>query len=633
MESEIFMDTVFTGKEIREAIHLSHQRSKTYNISPHRRDPNQVKLSADELRQRQEANRDLLAVVVTYIEEFYEQLSPDDFIIAFVDRDGYILNLYGSKELQALFAEGNCAPSYRWTEKDVGTTAISLCLYLQKPVILNSTDHYCTQAHRFTSSAAPIFGPKKELQGVFVVSGNADLVHPHTLLMVSSVAGMFEKHMRVVRRTNEMAFYIGFLDSMIEAAGTGVLTVDKDARVWKTNRKGKQILRRNDLEGKPVSTLKGLDIDLDDIYKNPDSWKTRECVITNNNEELQLLYSAQPVLSRQQELLGAVLVLEEFNDINRRVQKISGNRPFFTFDHLIGCSQPFSEAVELARRAAHSDTTVLLLGETGTGKELFTQAIHNASSRREQLLVPINCGAIPRELLESELFGYVGGAFTGSAKGGRIGKFELASEGTILLDEIGDMPHDMQVKLLRVLQTGEIQRVGSNKIRHTRARIIASTHVNLPSAVKENRFRQDLYYRLNIVEIHIPPLRERGAGDIELLANHFLKSYGSQSCLSDKALEALCSCNWPGNVRELENTIQRALHNCQDRTVQPNHLRLPKSTLQHSQTRYGTLREMEKEMIEKAMTSTGANIARTARELGISRATLYRKLKEYGFQY
>ncbi|MFW2366400.1 MAG: helix-turn-helix domain-containing protein, partial [Desulforhopalus sp.] len=158
------------------------------------------------------------------------------------------------------------------------------------------------------------------------------------------------------------------------------------------------------------------------------------------------------------------------------------------------------------------------------------------------------------------------------------------------------------------------------------------THVNLPEAVRENRFRQDLYYRLNIVEIHIPSLRERGAGDIEMLANHFMKSYGAKSSLSDNALEALYSYTWPGNVRELENTIQRALHNCQGLSVEAKHLKLPKSSEKNSPSSYGTLREMEKEMIEKTMIATGTNIAKTARELGISRATLYRKLKEYGFQ-
>jgi transcriptional regulator with PAS, ATPase and Fis domain len=232
-------------------------------------------------------------------------------------------------------------------------------------------------------------------------------------------------------------------------------------------------------------------------------------------------------------------------------------------------------------------------------------------------------------LIESELFGYVDGAFTGALKGGRLGKFELADSGTLLLDEIGDMPHNMQVKLLRVLQTGEIQPVGSSRMLHLDVRIIAATHVNLVEAVVQNSFRQDLYYRLNIMTIRIPPLRERGCGDIEALARHFISRNRPGCRLGTGALQLLCDYGWPGNVRELENTIQRALHLCEGDQLLPGHFELAGASCVRYPMRPGTLRELERQNIAAALAANGANMAKTARQLGISRATLYRKVKEY----
>jgi len=378
-----------------------------------------------------------------------------------------------------------------------------------------------------------------------------------------------------------------------------------------------------------VSVLRGLDVDLADIYRRPDSWKGRECHIQHDNQIIHLVYSAQPVIASQDNQVGAVLVFEKFGSIRKIADRISAGTAYFTFDHLIGDSPPFIQAVEIAQRASRSDSTVLLLGETGTGKELFAQAIHNASPFKAKPFIPVNCGAIPGELMESELFGYVDGAFSGALKGGRPGKFELASGGTILLDEVGDMLHNMQIKLLRVLQTGEIQKIGGSKVVKVDTRIIASTNANLPLAIKQKRFRQDLYYRLNILPIAIPPLRERGARDIRALANYFVKKYNPRCRLTEKAMEALCSYDWPGNVRELENTIQRALHNCDGEELEPNTLCLPLNDVLPVSPRSGSLREVEQQMISSTLERTHFNMAETAKILGILRATLYRKVKAY----
>ena len=639
-------DIILTGAGLKREIQESHDRSEQYGISREIRSSDQKRLSPVALEERRKANRTLLELVSGYIGEVYTLLSPERFMMAMVDHEGFILYLAGDDNLKAEFAERNCTPGYCWTERNVGTTAISLCLKKQVAVQLNDEEHYCKVAHGFTSCAAPIFGDDEILQGVIVVSGRKELVHPHTLVMVVSAARSIEKHMRLLRQHREMSLYTGFLNSVVESAETGIIALDQEMRIWRINRKGTEILRGALLKDKPISVLKGLGLDIDAIHDNPSAWKEKECTIHHQQQVIQVIFSAQPVFSSSQERLGAVVVFEEVGNIRKLAERISGAKAYFTFDHLIGSSPAFLEAVTLAKRAARSDSTVLLLGETGTGKELFAQAIHNAGRLREAPFIPINCGAIPGELMESELFGYVDGAFTGALKGGRPGKFELADGGTLLLDEIGDMPHDMQVKLLRVLQMGEVQRIGSDKMVKIHTRIVASTHVNLAKAIEENRFRQDLFYRLNILPITIPPLRERGPEDIAALAEYFVKKISPRVYLSSEALDLFTSYPWPGNVRELENTIQRALHCCDGKVLEIKHLGLSSQSppsfhatncpvsdpIASPSKGFKTLKEMEQQLISSTLEATAFNMAMTAKRLGISRATLYRKVKIYNIQ-
>ena len=621
---------LLSTESLRRAIVDSHARSRRFGINPNERDVHQEYLAPAGLAERQRENRVLLDVAIAQINEYYELLSPDSFMIAIVDRDGYILHQAGSDEIKALFAEGNCSPGFRWTEGDVGTTAISLCLKLRRAVQLNHKDHFCRRAHGFTSSAAPILGSQDELEGVLVVSGTAELVHQHTLIMVASTAHSIERELKVIRRNRELALHVGFLDSVIESTSTGLMVVDAESRIWKVNRMGARILHSHDLVGKPISSLCDFDFDIRDLRENPTKWTNRECILHVGSRTIQFIVTAQPVLSDAGETVGAVLALEETARIRKLANDMAGTQAFFTFDALIGEAECFREVLQLARRAAETDSFVLLQGETGTGKELFAQAIHNGGSRRSQPFVPINCGAIPGELLESELFGYVEGSFTGAARGGKPGKFEWANGGTILLDEIGDMPHDMQVKLLRVLQTGEVYRIGARKPVIVDVRIIACTHVDLARAVKEGRFREDLFYRLNVFGIRIPPLRERG-DDILQLASHFLNQFGSRPLeISGPAAQALAAHPWPGNVRELENTLQRALHLSDGKCLRVRDLGLMAPPRQRKGRAFGTLEEMEREMIADTLGESGGNMAGSAKKLGISRATLYRKVKQFG---
>ena len=323
----------------------------------------------------------------------------------------------------------------------------------------------------------------------------------------------------------------------------------------------------------------------------------------------------------------------------------------YTFDHIVGNSMAITNAKELAKKVADSKSNVLLLGESGTGKELFAHAIHNASSRGEYPLIKVNCGAIPSELLESELFGYEQGAFTGAKKGGKPGKFELAHKSTIFLDEIGDLPLAMQVKILRVIQEREIERIGSTKSQKIDVRIIAATNRNLEEMVQQEKFREDLYYRLNVIAINIPPLRERKE-DIPLLTKHLMKKLSSEmqrhvTEISPVAMEALCRYHWPGNIRELANLIERALNLVEKEAMIhldhfPYYIRkgveeekqLPLKELDISLD--GDLKDLleriEKKVIKDVLKEYKGNKLQTAQRLGISRTSLYEKINKYGLE-
>ena len=308
----------------------------------------------------------------------------------------------------------------------------------------------------------------------------------------------------------------------------------------------------------------------------------------------------------------------------------------YAFGNIVGKSKPMQEVYDLIRRVAPTTATVLIRGKSGTGKELVARALHFNGPRKEGPFVPVNCSALPENLLESELFGHVKGAFTGAAAD-REGLFVEADGGTIFLDEIAEMGPELQSRLLRVLQEREVRPVGGSRQRTVDVRVIAATNQDLETRVKEGRFREDLYYRLNVIPIRLPDLRER-LEDIPLLVDHFLKKYagevGGVKRISREVLAALARYSWPGNVRELENVVQRMAVLCAGEEIQledlPPELRTAREELLPRAVREEvTLSELEKEYILMVLERTGGNQTRTAEILGIDRRTLYRKLQSY----
>ena len=311
----------------------------------------------------------------------------------------------------------------------------------------------------------------------------------------------------------------------------------------------------------------------------------------------------------------------------------------YTFNCIIGKSDEIKYLKDEAQNAALNDSTVLITGESGTGKELFSQAIHNASPRKHHPFVRINCAAIPKDLLESELFGYEEGAFTGAKVKGKPGKFELANNGTIFLDEIGDLPLDMQPKLLRVLEEKEFERIGGTKIIRSNFRVICATNQNLEELMGKQKFRKDLFYRLNVIPIYIPPLRERQK-DIIPLAEHLLKKMALaanrlQTDIEKSAAKELKNHDWPGNARELSNVLERAMYSSNNNTIYKGDLpfNLDYSTQIPGEKTKPTLKNAQSQAqvkaIYQALAKTNYNKVKAAKLLGIHRTLLYKKMKEY----
>ncbi|MED1782563.1 sigma 54-interacting transcriptional regulator [Brevibacillus fortis] len=355
------------------------------------------------------------------------------------------------------------------------------------------------------------------------------------------------------------------------------------------------------------------------------------------------------------ELKGSVGVIHDVSEFKRLTEELEKARRIirnleakYSFADIIGYSEPMQQAIEQAKKAASTPATVLLRGESGTGKELFAHAIHNASERKYNQFIRVNCAAISESLLESELFGYEEGAFTGARRGGKRGLFEEASGGTIFLDEIGELSMSMQVMLLRVLQEREVVRVGGTKPINIDVRVIAATHVNLEAAIGAGRFREDLYYRLHVVPIHIPPLRQR-LEDIKPIALYLLRKanleYGRNvEELHEETLQMLLSYHWPGNVRELENVLGRAMIHMRinERIIMPEHLppleRRIVSTKKEETQREGTTGTTLKEAVEKAerqhilreLAAAKGNRTLAAKRLGIAIRSLYYKMEKLG---
>lgn len=451
---------------------------------------------------------------------------------------------------------------------------------------------------------------------------------------------------------------VHYLKGLIEMSPDAVTIVNSRGEVEYWNKQAELIysIPREEIKHKRIS----------DFFKKEDLkvleiLETKKPVFNAYHQprpDKHVMISSSPIFDREGNLIGAISIDQDITNVVKLNEKLTLTteqlQKLKQQYHLQGQTGPLSEikgnstairqTKELALKVAKTDATVLIQGESGVGKELFSQGVHEASSRKEQPFIPINCGAIPEALFESEFFGYERGSFTGAYKNGKAGKVEMADGGTLFLDEIGMLPLDMQVKLLRVLQEREVCRVGGNKSIKVNIRVVAATNSDLKEMVEQGAFREDLYYRLNVVTLKIPSLRER-IEDIPVLVKSFVQEYAAkyqkeEPALSESALQMFMNYQWPGNIRELKNVVERMIIFTDKETITAEDIahifpmeikrELPNET--ESDGLFQEKASLEKERIEEALAETYGNKSAAAKKLRISRVTLYNKIKTYGIK-
>ncbi|NML28386.1 sigma-54-dependent Fis family transcriptional regulator [Zoogloea dura] len=627
-------DRPVSGGGVRDVVLDSWRRSRQGAVDPAlpcapAADPRKV----EQLRQ---GSGDLYVAARPVLESLRDILCASGTLIMLSDQSGTILDLNGESRARDAGEQINLAAGGRWSEELIGTNAIGTAIATQLPVQIYASEHYCIDVKHWTCAAAPILDPMgRTLLGVVDVSGVKETFHGHTLGLVIAAAKQieavlarrdYERHGRLLAHT---------ADSFTRYANDCVVLFDHLGRVVKTG--GSVQLAREAfgvrLPFEVGGRVAALDISLpaDERQRQTPAWLRGEWL--------------HPVDTREG-VLGSLLVIP----VGARARPTThlpsrGEAPGACpgvdhFADIIGTSQAITVAKARARRVAPLDLPVLLLGETGAGKEIFARAIHKASARPNGPFVAVNCGALTRELLASELFGYSEGAFTGARRGGLPGKFEQADGGTLFLDEIGEMPLDMQPHLLRVLQDGVVVRLGDTRERKVAVRIIAATNRDLQADAGAGRFREDLFHRLCVVSLSLPALRER-PDDIEAILDclnqRFARKYGCPSKTLDAPVrDQLLRYRWPGNIRELQNVFEAMFALSDGDRIDssllpphiaalPEHLAMPE-LVSRPQLASGRLEEMERAAIDAAVAGAGGNLSLAARNLGISRSTLYVKL-------
>ena len=451
--------------------------------------------------------------------------------------------------------------------------------------------------------------------------------------MFNSINDNIEKYMSLIdKHANHNDLLLMALDSVNE----GISFCDRDGYLIYVNKACCSILgaSKEELIGKKMDKLSRDKPLLREIIDTKKSVIDVEYFLRFKEKTVQLTNSGYPVFDRKRDVIGAIDIFRSIERSRKLTSTMAGYEAFFKFDHIIGESRKIKENIKLAKVFAKSSENILIIGESGTGKELFAQAIHNYSNRRNKPFIALNCANFPNELVDSELFGYEEGSFTGAKKGGKPGKFELAHGGTLFLDELGEMPIHIQAKLLRVLETMCINRIGGTRPFKVDVRVIAATNRRLEKLVEQGEFRSDLYYRLKVLYIEVPPLKEREK-DVLILADYFIKKFSEKmqkniSGLSSGAKKAIMQYAWPGNIRELENTLSRCMYICDGEYITEENLVM--AGLKEYKYEGFIKREaikIDKKALTDALQLTNGNKKKVSELLGISRPTLYKLLKEY----
>ena len=616
----------------------SWQRCKAKGVDPYLTGI-PVVLEGKRLEDLLERNSELIDISRPFMEHLYGFVRGSNFVVALSDSKGFLIQLVGDDGVLESIKQGNFVVGSCWSEDVAGSNGVGTVLLLGKPLQICGCEHYCINSRRWTCSGAPIHNSDGVMVGAIDMTGPHEKANPHTLGMVVASAHAIENELRFKKALAESQVARSFQRTVISSIPEVIIALDKNGTISLMNNNALKTFgpRADRFIGSDISALWSRNPNLIKMITDCDSLTDVEVRISFKNHHSDFLLTCNPILSPNK-VNGKIIILTEIKRARTFAAKMVDAKAKFRFEDVIGANLEFMETVRQAQIAVKIRSNVLLLGDSGTGKDVFAQAIHNSSPRKDGPYVAINCAAIPRDLISSELFGYADGAFTGSRKGGSHGKFELADGGTIFLDEIGETPLELQAALLRVIEDKSITRIGGTKVTTVNVKIVSATNKDLKEEVRKGRFREDLYYRLNVFTIRMVPLSKR-KDDIPLLVNSFLKNISRSMgkdilSIDDKVLDLFMKYHWPGNVRELQNVLERMI-NIADANMLTFDLvpcdildALQAEDVEYEIEPFG---RMERESITKLIAS---NLTKKdiAKKLGISRSTLYRKLDRYQFE-
>lgn len=590
-----------------------------------------LRVSSEELNRRREKNKIWFSSIVSLLEKFISKIKKKDFFISFIDSDRIVLKTISPSGGEGFFTEGTVI-----SKEYFGTTSIERSLTRNEEVELIGPDHSLLQLKDWACASSPIRDSEGNIYGVISLTAKKNNYPVYGLGIISALSLAVEKEVRLSEISNNLKLSKKYLDIISKGAKDGIICLDEEAKILYMNETAGEILHvdiKNSL-GKFIVDIIDFNPVILAVFKTHEGYTDQEFIINSPHwGTLHFIKSAVVVRDEKGNFAGAVDFFRKIGRVRKFVTSYIGAQAKFNFEDIIGTSPKLKEAIRISKIAAKSNSNVLILGETGTGKEMFAQAIHYEGLRRKGPFMVINCGAIPRELAESEFFGYEPGSFTGADKRGRPGKFELANRGTIFLDEIGEFPLGLQVKLLRVLQERSITRIGGTRAIAIDIRIIAASNRELSKEIDNENFRKDLYHRLNVIQINLPPLKDR-TEDIPILVNYFVEKLSIKlqktiSKIDHSFIKPLTTYHFPGNVRELENIIERALNICENNELNISHL---SSEIIKNNPSLKSIDEIKRESLIQVLQDTKWNILKTAKILGISRPTVYHHINKWHIQ-
>lgn len=624
---EIWAEYIYEGKldpRIQPPVADNWQKCRAYGVNPEGGCGTRVDDAV--FRSIKEANRTLIETAIPIMESVFEIVERSHFMLVLTDAVGYILVSIGDDLIMSKTKDMRYVPGALWNCQSVGTNAISVALDYDTAIQMVGPEHYCRSHHMWTCSAAPIHGENGEVIGCLNMSGDADKAHDHTLgLVLAGVYGI-EGQMSLLRSRD-------ILRTALEVSPDAIILVGSDYHpLWGNS----AALKLFDTE---ADKLDRMDIRqfMPDVRWNSDEWNgdakffADDTRVITPSGTVRCTAAISPAQNFGRRTVN--VTLKKQKHLIDSVNKMSGNRASYTFDDIYTRDMGMKKTIALARKYALYDGNILIEGDSGTGKELIAQAIHNAGSRANGPFVAINCASIPRDLLESELFGYEAGAFMSSGAEGNPGRFELANRGTLFLDEISELPLEFQSKLLRAVETHCITRLGGGQDIQLDIRIVTATSTKLDEEVSKGSFRRDLYFRLNVLKLDIPPLRER-PGDISYCAGMFIERLNRlhpdmEKSFAPEFLAGLMKYDWPGNVRELQNGIERAFYSSFESVLTADSLRYVMPVREQPEETEQPQLGGEAGEILAALTVCAGNVDSAAEKLGTSRATLYRRMKKY----